>query len=175
MKSPSPYGPELFAEDKYLKQELKTRWSGFVLEFWHDLIHNNTLDIIKTLTSENPLVLCFPPLNASTVHFICDWALAHFLITGILKATHLCISVLLFSVYIWIEKNWDKKEQELGRLTLLAIERMRKSAPSPPGIYIRWFGFPLFFNYTSSLSNRCCVPPCEYYPLPAFVYVIQHK
>lgn len=83
MKSSSPYASKLFAEDKYLKQELKTRRPGFGLGFWHAIFHSNILDIIKALNSENPLLSRFPILNTSVVLFICNWDLAHFFITAV--------------------------------------------------------------------------------------------
>lgn len=116
VKSSSPYAYKIFAEDKYLKKELKTRRSGFVLEFWCTVIHNNIhIGHNKGLEFRKSPGVTFSYFKCRVDLFICDWDLAHFFITAILKVIRLCILVLLFTVYVWIEKSWTKTEQELGR------------------------------------------------------------
>lgn len=83
----------------------------------------------------------------------CGWVLGYFLMTAIWKATHLCISALLFSV---CEDNWDKRDPELGRGIRLALGCRWKSGPSPPcQVYQLIFSF--FFTPYSKQQMLCSI------------------
>lgn len=108
------------------------------------------------------------------VLLICGWNLGHFLITAIWKATHLCISALLFSVCLWMEENWDKRDPEVGREILLALGCRWESGPSPPcHVYPPIFSFCFIFFLLSFFffphySKQQILYPILYYPLTSF-------